>query len=131
VIFSRLLAVLIAAVALVACLGVVAFSLVFALWALLAPSIGGAGATAVVIAAFAASIAMGGGLAVMALTPKAREVAPPALTLDAALGFVRERPVATVVGAVGAVAVIVMQPRLAFAVVRNLMRRNRPARAGA
>ncbi len=129
-ILGRLLAVLIAAVALVACLGVVAVSLVFALWALLAPSIGGAGATAVVIAALAASIALGGGLAVMALTPKAREAPPPALTLGAALGFMRERPVATVVGVVGALAVVAMQPRLAFVVVRNLLRRNRAAPAG-
>ncbi len=124
-IFGRLLAVLIASVALVSCAGVVLVSLVFAVWALLAPAFGGVGATAAVIFAVAALVALAGGGIVLALRPRDAPVAASGPTLDGALGFVRERPVVSVVAAAGALLLAAVQPRLAVIVARNLLTRNR------
>jgi hypothetical protein len=125
VIFGRLLAVVMAATALASCAGVVAVCLVFAFWALLAPLLGGVLATAAVAGCAAALIAVAAGAAFLALAPRTRRPAAAAPTLGRALGFVRERPVVTVVAAAGAVLVAVLQPRLVAAVARNFLLRSR------
>ncbi len=127
-IFGRLLAVAIASVALVACGGVVLVSLVFALWSLLAPILGATGATAAVVFLPALMAALGAAVATAVLRPAPKAAAKAAPTLDLAIGFVKRRPVMAVVAAAGAIAVTVVQPRLAAAVIGNLFRRAREAR---
>jgi hypothetical protein len=129
VIFSRLLAVLVASFALAGCAGVVLVSVIFAFWALLAPALGGVGATAAVIFALALTVAIAAVGAVLVLRPPASAAAASAPTVEAAIGFARDRPVFAVVAAVFAIVLTAIQPRLAAAVARNIFRRARQARA--
>lgn len=101
-----------AGVALVACLGVVTVALVFALHALLQPWLGPAGATAVVIAVVALLIAAGAAVAQLALRPRRSAAAglPATALADRVLIFVRDRPVVSMVGAVGVGALVIANP---------------------
>jgi hypothetical protein len=97
---------------LAACLGVVIIALAFALHALVQPWLGAAGATALVIALVAFVIAIGAVIAQVMLGPgRASAASIPATGLvDRALVFVRDRPVVSMVGAVGVGALVIANP---------------------
>ncbi|HEY2049188.1 MAG TPA: hypothetical protein VGH03_07580 [Caulobacteraceae bacterium] len=108
----RALAVVMAGATLAACLGVVIIALAFALHALVQPWLGAAGATALVIALVAFVIAIGAVIAQVMLGPgRASAASIPATGLvDRALVFVRDRPVVSMVGAVGVGALVIANP---------------------
>jgi hypothetical protein len=123
----RGLAIVITGAALVACLGVVIVALVFAGHALLQPWLGSPGATAAVFGVVALLIGVGAVIARLALGARVR-VAPalPATALvDRALVFVRDRPVVTMVGAVGVGVIVIARPLLIARVVRAFLERRR------
>jgi hypothetical protein len=123
----RGLAILIAGAALVACLGVVIVALVFAGHALLQPWLGAPGATAAVIAVLALVIAVGAVVAQLALGSRARPApALPATALvDRALVFVRDRPVVSIVGAVGVGFIVIARPLFVARTTRAFLERRR------
>jgi hypothetical protein len=82
-----------------------------------------------VIFALALIVAIAAVGAVLVLRPPPSSARAPAPTVEAAIGFARDRPVFTVVAAVLAIVLTAIQPRLAAAVARNIFRRARQARA--
>ncbi|HEY1928842.1 MAG TPA: hypothetical protein VGG92_15365 [Caulobacteraceae bacterium] len=125
----RGLAILIAGAALVACLGVVIVAFVFAGHTLLEPWLGRPGATAAMVAAVALLIAVAAVIAQFALRPRVRPApALPATALvDRALVFVRDRPVVSMVGAVGVGVIVIARPLFIARIARAFLERQRPA----
>lgn len=123
----RGLAIIIAAAALVACLGVVIVALVFAGRALLQPWLGAPGATAAVIAVVALLVGVGAIVAQFALGPRARPATalPATALVDRALVFVRDRPVVSVVGAVGVGVIVIARPLFVARITRAFLKRRR------
>jgi hypothetical protein len=133
VIFSRLLAVTIASSALVCCAGASLVSLVFAVYDLLISHMTAPFAVASLCFALAVLVGGAASVAVLALRPPISRVV--AVTgspaLDRALAFVRDRPVASLIGLVGGVVLTALQPKLVAAVARDLLlRRSSPRRGG-
>lgn len=116
-----------AGTALAACLGVALVALVFALHALLEPLLGAAGATAAVIALAALAIAAGGLAAQLMLRPRRARVGgqPTTALVDRVLIFVRDRPVVSMAGAVGAGAVVIANPLFVARLARAFLARRR------
>jgi hypothetical protein len=110
VIFRRLLFLLAGAVALAVSAGIVVFALMFALYALVQPYVGRAGAAAIV--ALTAAILIG--IIGFALTRQGR--APPRkpgegdTIVDRLFDFVRAKPVTTIAGAIAAGILAVRNP---------------------
>jgi hypothetical protein len=128
----RALAVLLAGVALAACLGVALVALVFALHALLEPWLGATGATALVIALVALLTAAGAVAAQLALRPRRGAAAgvPAKALVDRVLVFVRDRPVVSIAGAVGVGALAIANPIFVARLARAFMELRRPAPGG-
>ena len=105
---------------------VTVFALGFALYAFAEPSLGRAGAAAVVAGVSALLIALGGMFAAMggaaARTPK-RASAPAAgeSLIERALLFMQEKPVIAVIAAVGAGFLAIRNPTYVGSVIRSIL----------
>lgn len=123
----RALAILIAGAALVACLGVVVVALLFAGHALLQPWLGAPGATAAMIALAALLIAGAAAVARWSLRPRIVPVstAPGTALVDRTLVFVRDRPVVSMVAAVGVGALVIANPNFVARVTWAFVERRR------
>jgi hypothetical protein len=124
----RVLAILMAGATLAACLGVVIVALAFALHALVQPWLGPTGATALVIALVAVAIAIGALIAHAMLSPRRVPAAslPATGLVDRALVFVRDRPVVSIVGAVGVGALVIANPLFIARLTSAFLVRRRP-----
>jgi len=113
VIFRRVLLALMAAATFSAAAAVIVVALAFALYALVEPSLGRAGAAATVALATAILIAIGG--MIMALAGRAgRKKAAATLSggiLERAIAFVREKPIVSASAAIGAGLMAVRNPK--------------------
>ena len=121
-IFRRVLLALIAASAFAAAAGVLVVALAFALYALVEPKFGAAGAAATVAGTTAGLMALGGLLIALAARPRKR-VAPPAPegVLERALAFIRQKPVLAGTAAVGAGLLAVRNPKYLGEVLRSFL----------
>ena len=112
-IFRRVLLALMAAATFSAAAAVIVVALAFALYALVEPSLGRAGAAATVALATAILIAIGG--MIMALAGRAgRKKAAATLSggiLERAIAFVREKPIVSASAAIGAGLMAVRNPK--------------------
>ncbi len=109
---------------------VVVVGLISALYSLLAPSLGAAGATAVLVGVVAAAMAGGAGALYAMSRPKkvvaveARVEAQPSpanRVVDALADTVRERPVVVILAAVGAGVLAIRNPRYLASALRAFM----------
>ncbi len=127
-IFRRLLYFLAGAAALSASAGIVMVALAYALYALVRPALGPAGASAVVALAAAAMIGLIGlFLAGLARLPKRRRSEPESLAEHVA-DFVRARPIASIGAAIAAGLLAVRNPGYLGAAVRAFMDIDEPPR---
>jgi hypothetical protein len=116
----RLVLALAAAVAFAASAAVCVVALAFALYALVEPYLGRAGAAAVVAAAFALLMALGAAFA-GAAAKRGRDRRPPVLAgrpMERFLRFVREKPVVAISAALGAGFLAIRNPRYLGAALR-------------
>lgn len=129
-IFRRLILALSAAAVLATAAGVCVVALAFALFAMVEPYVGRAGAGAVV-AGSAALLAAIGGLA-LAGAARVRRAKPVAAAtgsiLDRLLGFVREKPVTAVSAAAAAGLLAIINPRYLGSAVRAFVEGRPPPR---
>jgi hypothetical protein len=104
---------------------VTVFALGFALYAFAEPSLGRAGAAAVVAGVSALLIALGGMFAAMggAAQPPKRAAAPAAgdSLIERALLFMQEKPVIAVIAAVGAGFLAIRNPVYVGSVIRSIL----------
>jgi uncharacterized PurR-regulated membrane protein YhhQ (DUF165 family) len=102
--------------------GVVVVALAYALFALVRPYLGSAGAAAIVALAAAILIALiGVMLSLMARPPKRKKVEEPESFIDRVVEFVRARPVTAVAGALAAGLLAVRNPGYLGAVLRSFV----------
>lgn len=126
-IFRRLLFALAGATAFAVSAGVVVVALAYALFALVRPYAGPAGAAAAVALAAAILFALlGVGLAALARPPR-RKPGQPESIVERIVDFVRTRPVTTVASAIAAGLLAVRNPAYLGAVVRAFIE-GRPPR---
>ncbi len=122
--FRRLLLAIIAVGALVSSLAAVVFCVGLALYALVEPHVGPAGAAAVIFASVAAVIAVAGSIAVLVLRPAPSTRASAGGTAsERLLVFVKARPVVSVCAGAALAALAIARPRAAAVAVRALARR--------
>jgi hypothetical protein len=127
-VFRRIVLALTAAAMLAAAGGVVVVALAFALYALVKPYVGPAGASGIV--AGAASLFIGLGAAILYLSTRqkpSKELPPTARGLaDRAMNFLREKPVMTISAAIGAGFLAVRNPRYLGAAARSFLEGREP-----
>lgn len=129
-ILRRLLLGLAAAAALSASAAVCVVALAFALYALVEPSVGRAGAAAIVAGSAALIIALTAAF-IGAAAGYRRGKAPPAATggiVERAMRLVRENPVVAISAALGAGFLAVRNPRYLGAAIRAFVEGRRPPR---
>jgi hypothetical protein len=129
VIFRTVLLALIAASAFAAGAGVAVVALAFALYALVEPRLGAAGAAATVAGVTAGLMALGGVLMMVAARPRRRrEPVAPEGALERALGFIRQKPILAGAAAVGAGLLAVRNPKYLGEVLRSFLEGKTPAK---
>ena len=128
-IFRRVLLALVAASAFAAAAAVLVFALAFALYALVEPKLGAAGASATVAGTTAGLMAVGGLMIVFAARPRkpAAPVAPEGV-LERALAFIRQKPVLAGAAAIGAGLLAVRNPKYLGEVLRSFLDGRPPAK---
>ncbi len=122
-IFRRILLALMAASAFAAGAAVMVIALAFALYALVEPQLGRAGAAATVAATTAALIGLGGLFLALAgrRKPSKEPLSIAGSLLERALAFVRQKPILTASAAVGAGFMAVRNPKYLGAVLRAFL----------
>jgi hypothetical protein len=118
VIFRRLLFLLAGATALAVSAGVFVVALAYALFALVKPYVGAAGAAAVVAGAAAVFIAIVGLVLANLGKPPKRKPGEPDSVVDAVIDFVRSKPVTAIAGAVAAGILAVRNPGYLGSLIR-------------
>jgi len=128
-ILRRIALALTAAAMLAAAGGVFVVALAFALYALVKPYVGEAGAGAIVAGAAALFISLGAAVLFIASRPKASKDLPPTARglADRAMNFLREKPVVTISAAIGAGFLAVRNPRYLGAAVRSFLEGREPS----
>jgi hypothetical protein len=124
VIFRRLLFLLAGATALAVSAGVFVVALAYALFALVKPYVGAAGAAAVVAGAAAVFIAIVGLVLANLGKPPKRKPGEPDSVVDAVVDFVRSKPVTAIVGAIGAGLLAVRNPKYLGAAIGAFFERH-------
>jgi hypothetical protein len=130
VILRRLILALAAATAFAASAAVCIVALAFALYALVEPYVGRAGAAAIVAGSAALLLAIGGlsiGLAAGRKRPKIAAGTPPK-AVERVFAFVRQKPVVAMAAALGAGFMAVRNPRYLGALVRSFIEGREPGR---
>jgi hypothetical protein len=128
VILRRILFALMAATAFCAAAGVTVFGLAFALYALVEPCLGRAGAAATVAGATVALMLLAG-LAMRGAGRKAKPADPYATSfIDRGIAFVREKPILAIAGALGAGLMAIRNPKYLGAVLRAFLEGKPPKR---
>ena len=128
-IFRRILFILAAAAMIAVSAGVVVVALAFALYALVKPALGQAGAAAVVAGAAAVLIGLVGMLIALAGRRPRRKAFEPKNLFDRVFQFLQERPVTAVAAAVAAGLLTVRNPEYLGAAIRAFIEgRNPPKR---
>jgi hypothetical protein len=126
VIFRRLLLLLASLTALAVSAGVFVIALAYALFALVKPYVGPAGAAGVVAVAAALFIGLIGlVLANLGKAPKRKPGGPESI-VDRVADFVRSKPVTAIVGAVAAGLLAVRNPKYLGSVIRAFMEGREP-----
>lgn len=127
-IFKRLIAALVAASAFAAGAAVAVVALAFALYALVQPFVGRAGAAAIVALTAAVIMVLGGLVIGKAARPKPAPAAAqtPAGLLERALAFVRDKPILSASAAVGAGLLAVRNPKYLGEVLRSFLEGKAP-----
>ena len=121
-ILRRILLFLASGAALATAAGVVVVALAYALYALVKPAIGPAGAAAVVAGGAALLIGLIGlMLAMAAAPPRRRKGRQPDSLVDRITDFVREKPVTAIVSAVAAGLMAVRNPKYLGDVLRTFL----------
>jgi hypothetical protein len=127
-IFRRLLMAFVAIAALSTAASVVVVALAFALFALVQPMLGDAGASAVVAGAFALIAAIGG----FAAVPRGRRRRPgtgsPSGVAEDLMDLVRDKPVASAGVALAAAIMAMRNPRVIGEIARAFFQSRRPPR---
>jgi len=118
VILRRILAALAGITALSVSAGVIVVALAYALYALVKPQIGPAGAAAVVAAAAAILIGLIGLMLTMMARPPRRKAGKPQGVVDRITEFVRDGPVAAIAAAIAAGLLAVRNPKYLGEVMR-------------
>jgi hypothetical protein len=121
VILRRILFFLASATALAVSAGVVVVALAFALYALVKPYAGPAGASAVVAAAAAILIGLIGFVLGALATPRRRRGKLPESVIDRVVEFVRDKPVTSIAAAIAAGLMAVRNPRYLGEVIRSFV----------
>jgi hypothetical protein len=127
VILRRLILALAAASALAASAGVCVVALAFALYALVKPAVGPAGASGIVAAAAAALIGLGGLVLLLLSRPKRAPkrvkapLATPAGVAERVMDFLRDKPVIAIAGALVTGLLTVRNPRYLGAAIRSFV----------
>ena len=127
-IFRRIVLALTAAAMLAAAGGVLVVSLAFALYALVEPYVGRAGAAASVAGTAALFIGLGAGVLMIASRRKPSKEMPPVAKglVERAMRFIREKPVVAVSAAAGAGLLAVRNPRYLGAAIRSFIEGREP-----
>lgn len=121
-IVRRVLLALIAASMFAAGASVGVVALAFALYVVVEPNLGAAGAAATVAGVTAALMALGGFAIVFAARSKAKSApAAPEGTLERALDFIRQKPLLSSAAAVGAGLLAVRNPKYLGEILRSLL----------
>lgn len=123
-IFRRLLLALMAAAAFSAGAAVAVVALAFALYALIEPHLGRAGAAASVALAVAGLMALGGAIMAWAGRRRRARLAVPAGLLEQAIAFVQQKPVIAASAAVGAGLMAIRNPKYLGEVLRSFFENN-------
>ncbi|HZZ89189.1 MAG TPA: hypothetical protein VFE13_12745 [Caulobacteraceae bacterium] len=129
-IFRRLLFMLAGAMALAVSAGVFVVALAYALFALVEPYVGRAGAAGIVAGATAVFIGLVGLLLVNAAKPPKRKPGEAQSVVDRVMDFVRNKPVTALGGAVVAGILAIRNPSYLGAVVRAFLEGREPPRRG-
>jgi hypothetical protein len=129
VIFRRLLMAFVAIAAIATSASVVVVALAFALYALVRPMLGDAGASAVVAGAFALIVGIGG-LAAMPRGRRRRKADPssPAGVAEDLMELVRDKPIASAGVALAAGIMAMRNPRVIGEIARAFFQNRRPPR---
>ncbi len=128
-ILRRILFFLAATTAFAVSAGVVVIALAYALYALVKPSLGPAGASAVVAGAAALLIALIGVILAAVSRPPPRKARTSDSVVDRVVEFVRDRPVSAVAAAIAAGLMAVRNPKYLGAAIRAFVEgRERPRR---
>ena len=126
----RILFIIASTSALAVSAGVIVVALAFALYAAVKPMVGPAGGAAVVAGAAALLIGvLGLAMAIAARPPKPKKVEPTGL-VDQIAGFIREKPVSAIVGALAVGLLSVSNPRYLGAMVRAFVEGRDPPGKG-
>jgi len=128
VIARRILFVLASVTALAVSAGVIVVALAYALYALVKPSLGPAGAAGVVAGAAALLIGLLGLIIGVASRPPKRRRREPENFLNQVIEVVKERPVTTVLGALAAGMLAMSNPRYMGGLVRSFLEGREPPR---
>jgi hypothetical protein len=121
VILRRILFFLASATALAVSAGVVVVALAFALYALVKPYAGAAGASAVVAGAAAVLIGLIGFVLGALASPRRRRGKLPESAIDRVMEFVRDKPVTSIAAAIAAGLMAVRNPRYLGEVIRSFV----------
>jgi hypothetical protein len=122
VILRRILFFMASATALAVAAGVIVVALAYALFALVKPEIGPAGAAAVVAGAAALLIGLIGlALGMAARPPKRRKGREPENVVERIADFVRDKPVTAIAAAIAAGLMAVRNPKYLGATIRAFM----------
>jgi hypothetical protein len=124
VIFRRLLFFLAGAMALAVAAGVFVVALAYALFALVKPFVGPAGAAAIVAGSAALFIAIAGLVLANLGKPPKKKPGEPDSVVDAVIDFVRSKPVTAIAGAVTAGLLAVRNPKYLGAMIGAFFERH-------
>jgi hypothetical protein len=128
VIFRRLLFLLAAATMLAVSAGVIVIALAYALFALVKPYVGPAGASAIVALAAALLIGLIGlTFALMGRRPK-RKLAEPESVTERVVDFVKSKPITAVGGAIAAGILAIRNPGYLGSAIRAFLEGREPSR---
>jgi hypothetical protein len=128
VIFRRILFLLAAATMIAVSAGVIVVALAFALYALVKPGLGQAGAAGVVAGAAAVLIALVGLLLALSARRPRRKAFEPKNLFDRAFQFLKEKPVTAVAAAAAAGLLMVRNPEYLGAAIRAFVEGRNPPR---
>jgi hypothetical protein len=121
VILRRILFLLMAASALAVSAGVIVIALAYALYALVKPDLGAAGAAAVVAGSAALLIGLIGLLLGALARPPKRKTKAPENVVDRITEFVRDKPVTAIAAAIGAGLLAIRNPKYLGAAIRSFV----------
>jgi hypothetical protein len=124
VILRRILFFLAGATALSVSAGVIVVALAYALFALVKPALGPAGASAVVAGAAAVLIGLFGLVLSLLARPPKKKPGEPDSVVDAVIDFVRSKPVTAIAGAVTAGLLAVRNPKYLGAMIGAFFERH-------